>query len=185
MTTLDLDALRTEVRALAYVRGTPAEAAMWREDDADSRANLAIEGMDLNAEDEALFDMLRDEAVPPPLATAIILKLLDHPDADPALAITPATTAQSLHDDLAALGARMMVEVLAQPEITSTPQPAEGATYARKIDKAEARIDFTRPAAAVRKAYREAMLRFHPDRKRDASLAERVRFVLACSGSKS
>lgn len=33
--------------------------------------------------------MLRDEAVPPALATQIILKLLDHPDADPALAITP------------------------------------------------------------------------------------------------
>jgi hypothetical protein len=31
-----------------------------------TRANLAIEGMDLNAEDEALFDMLRDEAVPSP-----------------------------------------------------------------------------------------------------------------------
>ena len=89
MTALDLDAIRAEVRALAYVRGTPAEAEMWREDDADSRANLAIEGMDLNAEDEALFDMLRDEAVPPPLATQIILKLYDHPDADPGLAITP------------------------------------------------------------------------------------------------
>ena len=89
MTALDLDAIRAEVRALAYVRGTPAEAAMWREDDADSRANLAIESMDFNAEDEALFDMLRDEAVPPPLATQIILKLLGHPDADPALAITP------------------------------------------------------------------------------------------------
>lgn len=86
---LDLDALRAELRALSYVRGTPAEAAMWREDDADSRANLAIEGMDLNAEDEALFDMLRDEAVPPPVATQIILKLYDHPNADPTLAITP------------------------------------------------------------------------------------------------
>ena len=89
MTALDLDAIRAEVRALDYVRGTPAETAMWREDDADSRANLAIEGMDLNGEDEALFDMLRDEAVPPPLATQIILKLYDHPDADPGLAITP------------------------------------------------------------------------------------------------
>jgi len=37
MTTLDLDALRTEVRALDYVRGTPAEAAMWREDGGTSR----------------------------------------------------------------------------------------------------------------------------------------------------
>ena len=63
--------------------------AEWREADAESRANLAIEGMALSADDEALFDMLRDEAVPPPLATQILLRLLDHPDADPELAITP------------------------------------------------------------------------------------------------
>lgn len=86
---IDLDTLRREVRALDYVRGTPVEAAMWREDDADSRANLAIEGMAMEPDDDALFDMLRDEAVPPSLATQIILKLYDHPDADPGLAITP------------------------------------------------------------------------------------------------
>lgn len=88
--TIDLDTLRREVRALNYVRGSPAEDAMWREDDEDARANLAIEDMALSAEDDALFDMLRDERVPPPLATAILLRLLGHPDADPALAITPA-----------------------------------------------------------------------------------------------
>jgi methionyl-tRNA formyltransferase len=66
------------------------------------------------------------------------------------IAITPSTTAQSLHDDLAALGARLMVEVLSQDQIDGTPQPAEGVTYAKKIDKAEARIDFTRPAEEVR-----------------------------------
>jgi methionyl-tRNA formyltransferase len=66
------------------------------------------------------------------------------------IAITPEATAQSLHDELAALGARLMVEVLAQQEIASVPQPAEGVTYARKIDKAEARIDFGRNAEEVR-----------------------------------
>lgn len=90
MTMIDLDTLRREVLALDYVRGSPAEDAMWREDDEDARANLAIEDMALSAEDDALFDMLRDERVPPPLATAILLRLLGHPDADPALAITPA-----------------------------------------------------------------------------------------------
>jgi hypothetical protein len=90
MTTIDLDMLRREVRALDYVRGSSAEDAMWREDDEDARANLAIEDMSLSAEDDALFDMLRDERVPPPLATQILLRLLGHPDADPALAITPA-----------------------------------------------------------------------------------------------
>lgn len=89
MAHLNIDAVRAEVRALDFVRGTPVEAAMWREDDEDSRANLAIEGMDLATDEHLLFDMLRDEAVPPPLATQIILKLLGHPDADPALAITP------------------------------------------------------------------------------------------------
>jgi methionyl-tRNA formyltransferase len=66
------------------------------------------------------------------------------------LPITPATTAQSLHDDLAALGARLMVEALAQDQIACVPQPAEGVTYARKIDKAEAHIDFGRSAEEVR-----------------------------------
>src|SRR3546814_8678013 len=80
MNRLDVEAIRAQVRALDYVRGTPAEIALWREGDAEARANLAIEGMDLDADEHALFDMLRAEAVPPPLATAIVLKLLDHPD---------------------------------------------------------------------------------------------------------
>ena len=63
MTRLDVEAIRAEVRALDYVRGTPAEIALWREGDAEARANLAIEGMDLDADEHALFDMLRDEGV--------------------------------------------------------------------------------------------------------------------------
>ena len=66
------------------------------------------------------------------------------------LAITPMTTAQSLHDELAAIGARLMVEVLAQDQITCRDQPAAGVTYAKKIEKAEARIDFTKSAIEVR-----------------------------------
>lgn len=66
------------------------------------------------------------------------------------IAITPETTAQSLHDALAALGAELMVEVLAQEEIACVPQPADGVTYAKKIDKAEARIDFARSAEEAR-----------------------------------
>ena len=89
MTRLDVEEIRAQVRTLDFTRGTAAEIAMWREDDADSRANLAIENMSLDPQEDALFDMLREEAVPPPLATAIVLKLLDHPDADRSLAITP------------------------------------------------------------------------------------------------
>lgn len=94
MDRLDIEAIRAEVRALDFVRGSSADAAAWRDDDADSRANLTIENMALEPDEDALFDMLRDEAVPPPLATQIILKLHGHPDADPALVITPIGTGQ-------------------------------------------------------------------------------------------
>lgn len=60
-------------------------------------------------------------------------------------------TAASLHDRLAARGAPLMAEalaLLAQGALPLAAQPAEG-VYAPKIDKAEARIDWTRPAAAV------------------------------------
>jgi methionyl-tRNA formyltransferase len=63
--------------------------------------------------------------------------------------IDDVTTASSLHDELAVLGAKAMVEVLSQPLHSGEGQPAEGATYAKKIDKAEARIDFSRPAQDV------------------------------------
>ncbi len=61
-------------------------------------------------------------------------------------------TAAELHDRLSLLGAGLMVRALAALErgsLSQTPQPAEGVTYAAKIDKAEARIDFARPAAEV------------------------------------
>lgn len=87
MTQLDVEAIRGQVRALDFVRGNSSEVAVWRDDDADSRANLAIEGLALEPDEIGLFDMLRDEAVPPPLATQIVLKLLGHPDADPMLAV--------------------------------------------------------------------------------------------------
>ena len=63
--------------------------------------------------------------------------------------IDDTTTASSLHDALAVIGAKAMCDVLAAPLHAGEAQPAEGATYARKIDKAEARIDFTRPANDV------------------------------------
>lgn len=59
--------------------------------------------------------------------------------------IGPHTTAGDLHDQLAALGAPMMVETLgavAAGRLTAEPQPEDGVTYASKIDKAEARIDW-------------------------------------------
>ena len=64
--------------------------------------------------------------------------------------ITPETTVTSLHDELAGLGANLMIEVLKHPETAGTPQPVDGVTYAKKIDKAETKIYFTKPATEVR-----------------------------------
>jgi methionyl-tRNA formyltransferase len=61
-------------------------------------------------------------------------------------------TAGTLHDKLAAVGARMLPVALAAIErggARETPQGEDGVTYARKIKTAEARIDWTRPAAEV------------------------------------
>ncbi len=66
------------------------------------------------------------------------------------VAIPPTMTAGELHNALAALGARLIVETLVQPSIKCTAQPVEGITHAKKIDKAETRIDFSRSAVEVR-----------------------------------
>ena len=68
------------------------------------------------------------------------------------VAIGPEMTAGELHDALMETGAGLMVRALAAieaGELTLTPQPDDGATYAKKIDKAEARIDWSRPAGEV------------------------------------
>jgi methionyl-tRNA formyltransferase len=66
------------------------------------------------------------------------------------LPIDDETTASSLHDELAALGALLMVEVLKNPSVHGSIQPIEGVTYAKKIDKVEAKIDFAKSAIEVR-----------------------------------
>ena len=66
------------------------------------------------------------------------------------VAIGAETTASSLHDALAVVGAKLMVEVLQKPSAQGKIQPHEGVTYAKKIDKAEAQIDFSRSAIEVR-----------------------------------
>jgi methionyl-tRNA formyltransferase len=59
------------------------------------------------------------------------------------------TTAASLHDELAAMGAKAIVEALKTPDTAGVVQPVEGVTYAKKIDKAEAKIDFSKSAVEV------------------------------------
>jgi methionyl-tRNA formyltransferase len=67
-------------------------------------------------------------------------------------AIGPDMTAGELHDRLATLGAGLMVRALAalsRDSLDCRPQPESGATYANKIDKGEARIDWSQPAQSV------------------------------------
>ncbi len=74
--------------------------------------------------------------------------------------ITDEDTAGTLEEKLAALGARMIVDTLeklasgAAGALTPKPQPEDGATYAKKIDKAEARIDWRRPAREIERLVR-------------------------------
>ncbi|MCM5679322.1 methionyl-tRNA formyltransferase [Schlegelella sp. S2-27] len=66
-------------------------------------------------------------------------------------------TTASLHDRLAALGGRLIVEALelaACGGLTRTPQPKEGVTYAHKIEKSEAEIEWTGPATGIERRIR-------------------------------
>jgi len=66
--------------------------------------------------------------------------------------ILPTDTTGSLHDRLAELGAALMLQVLdlaAQGKLQPVPQPIEGISYAHKIDKAEAAIDWAQPAQTI------------------------------------
>ncbi len=66
-----------------------------------------------------------------------------------AFPIEASDTTASLHDRLADLGARLCVEVLGKLPLPAEPQSAEGVTYAHKIEKAEAVIDWTKSAAEL------------------------------------
>ena len=75
-------------------------------------------------------------------------------DTGPVLAETrtpigPSDTTADLHDRLSAIGAELIVDTLDRLPLTAVPQPEQGVTYAAKIDKAEARIDWTRPATDI------------------------------------
>src|SRR3546814_8167154 len=74
------------------------------------------------------------------------------------VAIGDDTSAAMLHDTLAALGARLIVTVveqLARGELAETPQPDEGASYARRLEKDEDRIDWSLHAVQIARSIRE------------------------------
>lgn len=73
------------------------------------------------------------------------------------VAIAPQDSTGTLHDKLAALGARMIVEALelaACGGLHPVPQPAEGVTYAHKVEKAEAALDWSLAADALERRIR-------------------------------
>ncbi len=73
------------------------------------------------------------------------------------IAITRDTTASDLHDRLAELGGRLIVEALRDfhdGQLEATPQPDEGVTYAAKLNKAESLLDWRRPAIELERQVR-------------------------------
>jgi methionyl-tRNA formyltransferase len=70
-----------------------------------------------------------------------------------AVPITSDDTAATLHDRLADLGGRLMVQAL-ETQPPATPQPPDGVTYARKLEKAEGPIDWTQSAAVIERRVR-------------------------------
>jgi methionyl-tRNA formyltransferase len=94
--------------------------------------------------------------------------------------IGPDDTGGALHDRLAGLGARVLEDGLALQSAgrnpAPRPQPAEGVTYAHKIDKAEAKLDWTQPAEVLARRVRA----FHPWPVCEADVAgERLRIHAA------
>ncbi len=72
-----------------------------------------------------------------------------------AVAIDAEDTTGSLHDRLAELGGKLVVDALARfDQLVPLPQPAAGVTYANKIDKAEARLDWNQPAEILARKVR-------------------------------
>lgn len=70
-----------------------------------------------------------------------------------AVPITPATDAAALHDALAALGARLLLQVL-ETAPAPVPQPADGATYAPRLSREDGRIDWAEDAVALERRVR-------------------------------
>lgn len=75
MADIDLEAMRGRIRSMTFERGTADQVALWREDVAESRANLVIEDMTPTEAEDAMFAMMLDEGVPPSVMPSIILDL--------------------------------------------------------------------------------------------------------------
>lgn len=69
--------------------------------------------------------------------------------ASEATAIGSQETTADLHDRLAVIGSRLIGATIARLPLAGTPQSEQGVTYAAKIEKSEARVDWSKPAAVV------------------------------------
>lgn len=170
----EADRLGVEVRAPLSLRGS-AEQDAFRTLDADVAVVVAyglllppaiLEGTRLGCYNghASLLPRWRGAA---PIQRAImagdretgmmIMKMDEGLDTGPValthrISIDADMTAGELHDRLMSVGADLMVEALAlleRGELPLTPQTPDGVTYASKIDKAETRIDWSRPAGEV------------------------------------
>lgn len=171
---LAAERLGLEVRTPASLKGEDEQAA-FRELKADAAVVVAyglllpkaiLEGTRLGAYNghASLLPRWRGAA---PIQRAVmagdeetgmmVMKMAEGLDTGPValterVSIGGQTTAGELHDRLMLAGADLMVRALARLErgdLTLAPQAEDGATYAKKIDKAETRIDWTRPASEV------------------------------------
>lgn len=82
MSYFDIENMRAEIRAMDFVRWTPEQEEIWRDDSEESRANLVIESMISTPSEDAVLELMLDEAMPPQLAAQILLWLRDYPNAD-------------------------------------------------------------------------------------------------------
>jgi len=113
--------------------------------------------------------------------------------------ILPDDSTGTLSERLAAIGARLIVQALRDAvagRLRATPQPAEGATYAHKLDKREAWLDFAQPAPLLARRvrafdpfpvacarYGDTVLKFWRAHAEDAPARQPPGTVLAADGS--
>ncbi|RMB51386.1 hypothetical protein C8J44_3649 [Sphingomonas sp. PP-CE-3A-406] len=75
MGNVELTEMQRQIRSMKFERGTPDQIALWRDDLAEARANLVIEGLAPTSDDDEMFAMMLEEGVPPRLMPTLILQL--------------------------------------------------------------------------------------------------------------
>ncbi|MDI2113598.1 methionyl-tRNA formyltransferase [Commensalibacter nepenthis] len=126
LTTPRLGCLNIHASLLPRWRGaSPIQSAIWA---GDEQSGVSIMKMDVGLD---TGDVYLEDSLP----------------------ITAQTTAQSLHDDLSALGGKLIVQTLnnlaTNPSLIATPQPEKGMIYARQLTKEDGKIDWNLSAKEI------------------------------------